>query len=57
MKQIPRRLLALLTVAGIPMLGLFWSVAAHATFPGKNGPIAFRSGSDIYTISPRNATA
>ena len=51
-RWMPSSFLALLTVAGIALLGLFWSVAAYATFPGTDGLIAFRSGSDMDTMEP-----
>jgi Tol biopolymer transport system component len=51
-KRIPSWFLALLIVAGVALLGLFWSVAAYATFPGTDGLIAFRSGSDMDTMEP-----
>ena len=28
------------------------TIPAHATFPGKNGRIAFVVGPDIYTMNP-----
>ena len=31
---------------------LFTALSAHATFPGKNGRIAFVQGPDVYTMNP-----
>jgi Tol biopolymer transport system component len=53
-----RRLVALIAVAGATSLGLLavGGPATHATFPDRNGRIAFAgdrgSGSEIYTIKP-----
>src|SRR5262245_1878163 len=34
------------------LFALLATVPAHATFPGKNGRIAFVQGPDIYTMNP-----
>ena len=52
-----RRLAALIAVAGATSLGVLavGGPATHATFPDRNGRIAFpekRSGAEIYTIKP-----
>lgn len=40
----------------VPVLAMFvaiaWVLPAHATFPGKNGRIAFVEGPDIFTMHP-----
>src|SRR5262245_4106077 len=51
-KRIPSWFLMLLMVTGITVLGLFWSVAAYATFPGTDGAISFRGGNDMDTMEP-----
>jgi len=39
------------TVTLALLIGSFVS-PAHAAFPGKNGPIAFIFGPDVYTMNP-----
>jgi len=34
---------------------IFLPTPAHATFPGKNGRIAFILGPDVYTMNPDGA--
>src|SRR4051794_4803243 len=40
-------------VATLMLLAMLaWPAAAHASFPGQNGKIAFTRGDDVWTMNP-----
>ena len=43
-------------VMGILVLCLVFAPAAHATFPGENGKLAFENGGTIWVVSPDTST-
>jgi hypothetical protein len=43
---------SLILTTGVVAALLCSAIPAHATFPGKNGRIAFVFGPDIYTMNP-----
>ena len=50
--QAARHLVRFVFTSGVVLVMLLAPASASATFPGKNGRIAFTANSDVYSVNP-----